>query len=63
MGADAPARAGGEPAPIGLDCDEVRPPIREVIRLGQKAPHVPRCREELERMAGGAEFLASLAES
>src|SRR6266536_2513848 len=41
-----PARAGGEAAPVGLDARHARPPVGEVVRVGEERPHVGQRREQ-----------------
>src|SRR5262249_59326527 len=38
-----------EPAYVGNDAGDPRPPVREVVRLGEERPHVLTGREELAR--------------
>ncbi len=43
---DRPARSGGEPTPVRLDAADVRPPVGEVVRLGEEGPDVLDRREQ-----------------
>ena len=45
-------RARGEPATVGFDAADTRPPVGEVVRLGEKGPHL---------LAGGEELARGLA--
>src|SRR5712691_11658154 len=49
----APAGAGGQPAPVWLDPRNAGPPVREVERLGEEPPDVLAGGEELTRGGDG----------
>src|SRR3954447_25609451 len=43
---DDPTRAGCEPAPVRLDAGDARPPVGQVVRLGDECPDVVERRAE-----------------
>src|SRR3954447_9108405 len=43
---DLPARAGREAAPVRLDSRDARPPVGEVVRVGEERPDVGHRREQ-----------------
>ena len=58
-----PARAGARPRRSGCDAADARPPVGEVVRLGEEAPDVLERREQLRGAAYGRHGCPTLPEA